>query len=176
MASGALALPRFLPAFAVGFIFVPLCRLALATIRREKLVNATAVYGMLRNVGGSIGIAVVTTLLAQRSQFHQATLVGHITPWDPETRAQLVKWAGHFAAQGSDTFTAQQRAVVMLYRDTVAQAQLLAYADDFWLLAVMFAVVPLFLPLMRRIRLQPPPKDAPAGERGTGAPVGEGAL
>ena len=172
----ALALPRFLQGFAVGFIFVPLSTLALATIRREKLVNATAVYGMLRNVGGSIGIAVVTTLLAQRSQFHQATLVGHITPWDPETRAQLLKWAGHFAAQGSDTFTAQQRAVVMLYRDTVAQAQLLAYADDFWLLAVMFAVVPLFLPLMRRIRLQPPPKDAPAGERVTGAPVEEGAL
>src|SRR5436309_1384964 len=149
----ALALPRFLQGFAVGFIFVPLSTLALATIRREKLVNATAVYGMLRNVGGSIGIAVVTTLLAQRSQFHQATLVGHITPWDPETRAQLVKWAGHFAAQGSDTFTAQQRAVVMLYRDTVAQARLLAYADDFWLLAVMFTAVPLILPFMRRVRL-----------------------
>jgi hypothetical protein len=43
----------------------------------------------------------------------------------------------------------------MLYRETVAQAQLLAYADDFWLLAVMFAVVPFFLPLMQRIRLQP---------------------
>src|SRR2546427_294969 len=122
------------------------------------------------------GFAVVTTLLAQRSQFHQATLVSHITPWDPETRAQLVKWAGYFATQGNDAFTAQQRAVVMLYRDTVAQAQLLAYADDFWLLAMMFAVVPLFLPLMRRIRLQPPPKDAPAGERVTGAPVEEGAL
>src|SRR5438445_152806 len=172
----ALAIPRFIQGFALGFVFVPLSTLTLATIRRDKLVNATAVYGMARNIGGSVGIAVVTTLLAQRSQFHQATLVGHITPWDPETRAQPVKWAGHFAAQGSDTFTAQQRAVVMLYRDTVAQAQLLAYADDFWLLAVMFAVVPLFLPLMRRIRLQPPPKDAPAGERVTGAPVEEGVL
>jgi len=63
----ALALPRFIQGFAVGFIFVPLSTLALATIRREKLVNATAVYGMLRNVGGSVGIAVATTLLAQRS-------------------------------------------------------------------------------------------------------------
>jgi len=172
----ALALPRFIQGFAAGFIFVPLSTLALATIRRDKLVNATAAYGMLRNVGGSIGIAVVTTLLAQRSQYHQATLVGHLTPWDPETRAQLVKWAAHFAAQGNDAFTAQQRAVVMLYRDTVAQAQLLAYADDFWLLAMMFAAVPLFLPLMRRIRLQPPPKDVPAGERVPGAPVEEGVL
>ena len=46
---------------------------------------------MLRNLGGSVGIAVVTTLLAQRSQFHQATLVSHITPWDPETHARLAR-------------------------------------------------------------------------------------
>jgi len=46
--------------------------------------------------------------------------------------------------------------MVMLYRETVNQAQLLAYADDFWLLAMMFAIVPIFLPLMRRIRLDPP--------------------
>jgi len=149
----ALALPRFIQGFAVGFIFVPLSTLTLATIRLDKLVNATAVYGMLRNVGGSVGIAVVTTLLAQRSQYHQSTLVSHVTVWDPETHARLAKWASHFASLGSDTFTAENRAIAMLYRETVAQAQLLAYADDFWLLAVMFAVVPLILPFMRRIRL-----------------------
>src|SRR3989475_7895809 len=65
----ALALPRFIQGFAVGFIFVPLSTLALATIRRDQLVNATAAYGMLRHLGGSIGIAVATTLLSQRSQF-----------------------------------------------------------------------------------------------------------
>jgi DHA2 family multidrug resistance protein len=149
----ALALPRFIQGFAVGFIFVPLSTLTLATIRLDKLVNATAVYGMLRNVGGSVGIAVVTTLLAQRSQYHQSTLVSHITVWDPETQARLAKWASHFTSLGSDAFTAENRAIAMLYRETVAQAQLLAYADDFWLLAVMFAVVPLILPFMRRIRL-----------------------
>ena len=87
----ALALPRFIQGFAVGFIFVPLSTLTLATIRRDKLVNATAVYGMMRNIGGSVGIAVVTTLLAQRSQFHQSTLVSHVTVWDPETRARLAQ-------------------------------------------------------------------------------------
>jgi MFS transporter, DHA2 family, multidrug resistance protein len=166
----ALALPRFIQGFAVGFIFVPLSTLALATIRRDKLVNATAAYGMLRNVGGSVGIAVVTTLLAQRSQYHQTTLVSHITPWDPETHARLARWASHFATLGSDTFTADRQALAMLYRETVTQAQLLAYADDFWLLALMFAAVPLLLPFMRRIRLQPAgairdaPKPAPAEE------------
>ncbi len=160
----SLALPRFIQGFAIGFIFVPLSTLTLATIRRDKLVNATAIYGMMRNVGGSVGIAVATTLLAQRSQFHQSTLVSHITLWDPETRARLARWVLHFAAQGSDTFTAEKQAMAMLYRETVNQAQLLAYADDFWLLAVMFAVVPIFLPLMRRIRLEPP-RDAEAKAR-----------
>jgi DHA2 family multidrug resistance protein len=173
----ALALPRFVQGFAVGFIFVPLSTLTLATIRRDKLVNATAVYGMLRNVGGSVGIAVVTTLLAQRSQFHQATLVGHVNVWNPETRARLEQWASHFVTQGGDVFTAERRAVAMLYRETVAQAQLLAYADDFWLLAVMFTLMPLFLPLMRRIRLErPTPAAAETTERAPVRPVEEGAV
>jgi MFS transporter, DHA2 family, multidrug resistance protein len=149
----ALALPRFIQGFAAGFIYVPLSTLTLATIRRDKLVNATAVYSMARNLGGSVGIAVATTLLAQRSQFHQTTLVSHITAWDPATRERLAQWASHFATRGSDTFTAERQAMAMLYRETVAQAQLLAYADDFWLLAVMFTAVPLILPFMRRIRL-----------------------
>jgi MFS transporter, DHA2 family, multidrug resistance protein len=171
----ALALPRFIQGFAVGFIFVPLSTLTLATIPRDKLVNATAVYGMLRNFGGSVGIAVVTTLLAQRSQVHQSTLVGHISPWDPQTHARLSRWTSHFATLGSDAFTAERQAIAMLYRETVAQAQLLAYADDFWLLAVMFAVVPLLLPLMRRIRLERSPARAPAAEPAPAA-VEEGTV
>jgi DHA2 family multidrug resistance protein len=170
-----LALPRFVQGFAVGFIFVPLSTLTLATIPRDKLVNATAIYGMARNVGGSVGIAVVTTLLAQRSQVHQATLVGHISVWDPQTQDRLTRWASHFAGLGSDAFTAQRQAVAMVYRETVAQAQLLAYADDFWLLAVMFAIVPLFLPLMRRIRLEPTLATRAAGERES-TRVEEGAV
>src|SRR5499427_4373628 len=169
----ALALPRFIQGFALGFVFVPLSTLTLATIRRDKLVNATAVYGMSRNIGGSVGIAVVTTLLAQRSQIHQTTLVSHITAWDPATRERLAQWASHFVARGSDAFTAERQAVVMLYRETVTQAQLLAYADDFWLLAVMFAAVPLVLPLMRRIRMEPSTAATAAATERAAARVAE---
>jgi DHA2 family multidrug resistance protein len=172
----ALALPRFIQGFALGFIFVPLSTLTLATVRRDKLVNATAAYNVLRNVGGSVGIALTTTLLVQRSQFHQATLVSHVTPWDPETQRRLIQWASYFASQGSDAFTAERRAVAMLYRETVTQAQVLAYADDFWLLALLFAAVPVLLPFMRRIRLEPasPASGPAAGARGQG--VEEGAA
>jgi MFS transporter, DHA2 family, multidrug resistance protein len=163
----SLTFPRVIQGFALGFIFVPLSTLTLATIRRDRLVNATSAYNVLRNLGGSVGIALATTLLAQRSQFHQLNLVSHVTAWDPETQARLARWTSHFLAQGSDPFTAQRRGLAMLYHDAVGQAQVMAYADDFWLLAVLFSIVPLFLPLMRRVRADPvAPREEAEGEGG----------
>jgi DHA2 family multidrug resistance protein len=169
----SLTLPRIVQGFALGFIFVPLSTLTLATIRRDKLVNATSAYNVLRNLGGSVGIALATTYLAQRSQFHQNNLVSHVTIWDPATQERLAQWTSHFLAQGADSFTAQRRAVAMLYHDVVGQAQVLAYADDFWLLAILFSIVPLFLPLMRRVHVEPPaPRADEAGRvRPLPAPV-----
>src|SRR6185503_9469566 len=114
--------------------------LTLATIRKDKLVNATSAYNVLRNLGGSVGIALATTLLAQRSQFHQQQIVSHVTVWDPATQDRLGRWTSHFLSQGSDQFTAQRQALSMLYHDAVSQAQVLAYSDDFWLLAILFSI------------------------------------
>src|SRR5947209_9098532 len=148
----SLAWPRFLQGFSMGFIFVPLQTLTLATIRLERLGNATAAYNMVRNVGGSIGVALATTLLVRRSQEHQTTLVSHLNVWDTETTARLKQWTEHFVSQGSDSYTAGRRALAMLYRGAVEQAQVMAYADDFWLLSlVSLAILPL-IPLMHRVR------------------------
>jgi DHA2 family multidrug resistance protein len=167
-----LTFPRVIQGFALGFIFVPLSTLTLATIRRDKLVNATSAYNVLRNLGGSVGIALATTFLAQRSQFHQQNLVSHVTIWAPETQARLARWTTHFLSQGSDAFTAQRQALAMLYQDAVGQAQVLAYADDFWLLAILFSIVPLFLPLMRRVRVDPaPPPEEEESEGGRVPPL-----
>jgi DHA2 family multidrug resistance protein len=150
----SLAWPRFLQGFSMGFIFVPLQTLALATVRMERLGNATAAYNVVRNVGGSVGVALATTLLARRSQQHQATLVAHITAWSTGTAARLREWTDHFVSQGNDSFTAGRRALAMLYRSAIGQAQVLAYVDDFWLLSlVFFAVLPL-IPFMRRVRTE----------------------
>jgi len=155
---------------------VPLSTLTLATVPRAKLPNATAVYSMCRNIGGSVGIAVVTTLLAHRSQVHQTMLTSHVTMWNPQTHERLTRWTSHFTTLGSDAFTAQRQAMTMLYRETVAQAQLLAYADDFWLLMLMFAAVPLFLPFMRRIRLAPVTASRAASTEQASAPAVEGSA
>jgi len=148
----SLAWPRFVQGFSMGFIFVPLQALTLATIRTEALGNATAAYNVARNIGGSVGVALVTTLLARRSQQHQVTLASHANVWNPEMTDRLREWTGHFVAQGADTYTAGRRALAMLYRETLAQAQILSYADDFWLLLLVYSSVLLLIPFMRRVR------------------------
>jgi MFS transporter, DHA2 family, multidrug resistance protein len=150
----SLAGPRFLQGFSQGFIFVPLQALALATIPTERLANSTAAYNVVRNIGGSMGIAVATTLLARRAQQHQVTLATHVNPWNPEVAARLTDWTNHFLAQGADSFTAGRRALAMLYRETLTQAQILSYADDLWLLLIAFCSVLLLTPFMSRVRTE----------------------
>src|SRR5262244_320411 len=150
----SLAWPRFLQGFAMGFIFPPLQTLTLATIRLERLGNATAAYNVVRNVGGSVGVALATTLLVRRSQEHQTTLVSHVNLWDADTARRLKEWTAHFVSQGADTFTAGRQALSMLYRRTMEQAQVLAYADDFWLISVLFVCIVPLIPLMHRVRAE----------------------
>ena len=150
----SLAWPRFLQGFAMGFVFPPLQTLALATISLDRLGNATAAYNVVRNVGGSVGVALATTLLARRSQGHQAALVAHVNPWDPETAQRLADFAEHFRSQGADAFTAGRQALAMVYRGTVDQAHVLAYIDDFWLIAFTFMALLPLIPFMRRVRTE----------------------
>jgi DHA2 family multidrug resistance protein len=165
-----LAWPRFVQGLGVGFIFVPLNAVALATIPRERMGNATALLNVVRNLGGGIGVAVVSTLLARRGQQHHSTLVAHINPFDPETTARLGAWTAHFATQGSDAHTAQRRAMVAVYHEVTLQAQLLAFADDFWMLFTLFCAAVALLPLLRRVRVHGTSTTA-QGREGEDAPA-----
>ena len=160
----SLVWPRFVQGFGMGFIFLPLTTLSISTIPKARLPNATAAFNLIRNMGGSIGVALTTTLLVRRSQYHQATLVSHVDAWDPETSAKLARWTEHFLTHGADVFTAKSRATAMMYRETVAQAQVLAYVDEFRLLSMIFFAMLALIPFMRRVRVERPPKEAP-GER-----------
>jgi DHA2 family multidrug resistance protein len=168
----ALAFPRFVQGFGQGFVFVPLQTLALSTVRMERLSNATSAFNVVRNFGGSMGIAIATSLLARRSQYHQATLAGHVNVFEADTRERLAHWAAHFRAQGADAFTAGRRAMAMLYHDTVGQAQTLAYVDTYLVLVVLFTGILFMLPWLRRVRLdQTGPRKAEGDGRVEGLPA-----
>jgi DHA2 family multidrug resistance protein len=146
-----LAWPRFVQGLGIGFIFVPLNAVALATIPREAMGNATALLNVVRNLGGGMGVALVSTILARRAQHHQSTLVAHVNPFDAETTERLSQWTHHFAAQGADSFTAQRRALATVYQEVTRQAQLLSFADDFEVLFFLFCSTLLLLPLLQRV-------------------------
>src|SRR5256714_3556815 len=76
-------LPSVLNGVAISFIFVPLTTATMGHLRREQIGNGTGIFNLMRNLGGSFGIALVSTLLVRRAQVHQANMVAHLTPFDP---------------------------------------------------------------------------------------------
>jgi DHA2 family multidrug resistance protein len=165
----SLALPRLVQGVGMGCIFVPLQMLAFASVPIRHLPNATALFSVVRNIGGSAGVAISTTLLTRRAQMHQSVLVANTNVWAPETTERLRTWTQHFQAQGADAVTAGQQAVAMLYRETQVQAQVLAFMDDFRLLAVMYAFLVFLIFFMHRTRTERAERAGAADERAVAA-------
>src|SRR4029077_4387486 len=82
--------PSVLNGIAISFIFVPLTTSTMGHLRQDQMGNASGIYNLMRNLGGSFGIALVGTFLDRRAQIHQALMVAHMTPYDTAYREQ---WA-----------------------------------------------------------------------------------
>ncbi len=85
----SIQLPNIVTGFALGFIFVPLTTTTMGTLPNEQVRNATGIYNLMRNVGGSVGIAAMTSFIASGSQRAQSTLVGHLTTSSPGYQQRL---------------------------------------------------------------------------------------
>ncbi len=143
--------PNIISGFAMGFIFVPLTTMALGTLKNEQMGNASGVFNLMRNTGGSVGIAAVTTLLARGAQIHQAMMVSHITPYDPALQDRLRQVGG--AVAGNPLAT--QQAYAGIYGVVVRQATLLSYIDIFRLLSFLCLLcIPATL-LFERVKKKP---------------------
>jgi MFS transporter, DHA2 family, multidrug resistance protein len=144
MASGTAVMARVVQSAGMAFLFVPMNTLAFAFVPKEKTNYATGLINLARNFGGSAGIAMVSTLLARRQQFHQYNLIGHLTPMDSTYNDMLNGTAQMLMSRGSDAVQATQRAQAVLYGMVQRQAMMKAFIDNFWLLGVTFlAVIPL---------------------------------
>ena len=134
---GSVALPNLINGFAGGLIFVPLTTMAMGRLRKEEIGNAAGIYNLMRNIGGSVGIASVTTFLVRNSQIHQNYLAANVTAGNPAAMEMLHGLQTKLYLGGADTYTAHQKALGMLYRILQQQASLLAYADNFRLLGYL---------------------------------------
>jgi DHA2 family multidrug resistance protein len=130
-------------------LFVPLMAVSMARIAKDRMGNATSIFNLMRNIGGSIGIAVMTTFLARREQVHQDHLVSNISTGSEATRQALQGMEFWFRSHGASGYDAGQKALGALYGMVQRQAAMLAFVEAFWLMAVVFV---LMLPLLLLLR------------------------
>ena len=143
--------PQIESGLAMGFVFVPLTVIATGTLSNEQIGNATGIFNLMRNVGGSFGIAAVTTMLARGAQSHQAAMVSHLTPYDSVFQQRLSEIVARMAPQ-SDLMTATHQAYGVIYQTLVRQATLLAYIDNFRLMAFLCLICMPAALLFKRVR------------------------
>lgn len=148
---GALVAPRCLLSLGVGMLFVPLNNAAYLYIDKAQINNATGLFNMLRNEGGSLGIAIGTVMIDRRTQFHHSRLAEGITPLNPAVDSTVNSFAmSRMVRDGLTAADAQIQGFNLLSREVYTQARLMAYLDVNWIYWVMaLSAIPLVL-LMKK--------------------------
>jgi len=142
--------PRIVLGFGLAMIFVPLTTVTLATIPRQEMGNATGMFNLLRNIGGSVGIAMAATMLARLEQFYQTTLAAHVTPYNPDWQMRFAGLKQTLIAKGVAITQADQTALGMMYGLVRRQAGALAFNRIFFIIGLAFLfIIPLLLLLKR---------------------------
>jgi DHA2 family multidrug resistance protein len=142
--------PQFLQGAGMALLFVPLTTVSMATIARERMGYATSMFNLMRNVGGSVGIAVTATLVQRQRQIIGATLGVHVSAYDPVTQSMFEQIRNGMIAAGSDVVTATQRTYIVLHGMLLQQASMVSFVMLFrWLGAIFLLMLPLVL-LMRK--------------------------
>ena len=137
---------------SVATLFVPLTTVSMDPIPRERMGYATSLFNLMRNVGGSIGIAVTGTLVARGQQTWGAILSANVTPYDPATQSMFNQMRAGFMAAGADAVTATNRAYAAIAGLVARHAAMVSFVHLFGLLGFIFiALLPLVL-LMKRPR------------------------
>ena len=157
--------PQVLQGVALNLMFIPLMAASMSHIAKEHMGNATSIFNLMRNIGGSFGIAAMTTFLARRSQLHQNHLVAHTTIYDQGTREILQGMQSWFRMRGTDPHSALQQSLGALYNFVQRQAAMLSFVESFWVLAVMLVAMIPFVALLRNPRTASRPSSVSEMQR-----------
>jgi len=125
----------------IGFLFVPITAAGYIGVPPEKGNSVSGIINFMRNIGGSIGTSLVTTLIVRRSQYHQQILVGHITPDTPAFRSALHSLSSDAAHSGLGATDARDQAIARFYSLVNRQAHALSYMDIFWILGALCSLM-----------------------------------
>ncbi len=144
----------------MSLLFVPLTTVSMDPIPRERMGNATSLFNLMRNIGGSIGIAVTGTMLSRNNQATTSVLGTNVTAYDPASQSMFTQMRGAFMAAGADVATATDRAYAAMFGLVQRQAAMVSFVGIFQLMGILFLLlVPLVL-LMQRPKRRPSPEAA----------------
>jgi DHA2 family multidrug resistance protein len=136
------ALSRILMGVGMGLVFVPLTTMAFSTIRKEEMGNATSIFNLIRNIAGSFGVAIMTTLLTRRAQFHQFRFTEHLNPFDAKYQMGMYKAMGVLGAKTGGTNT--MAANGLIYQRLIKESTLSSFTDAFYFGTIlMICIIPL---------------------------------
>ncbi|HIJ89126.1 MAG TPA: DHA2 family efflux MFS transporter permease subunit [Desulfuromonadales bacterium] len=142
--------PRIVLGFGLAMIFVPLTTVTLASISREEMGNATGMFSLLRNIGGSVGIAIAATLLTRYQQFYQTSLVANVNPYNPIWQMRFESLKQALVSKGIVASQADSKALGMMYGAVRQQAGALAFNRIFFIIGLAFLLVIPLLFLLKR--------------------------
>ncbi|MFO0590312.1 MAG: DHA2 family efflux MFS transporter permease subunit [Polyangiaceae bacterium] len=140
-----LQIPLVVRSIGTVLMFLPLQLSALGPLPKEEIAAGTGFYQLTRQLGGSVGVALLTALLDHRLKFHTAVLSEKLVANDPHTLERVNLLAGAMLARGADMLTARARALTILAGSVKQQALIMSFGDTFWATA---ALVFLSLPLV----------------------------
>ena len=142
-------LMRITQVIGLPFLFVPVSTMAFSSVPKEKSGKASALYSLMRNLGGSFGISLILTYLQRHEQIHQVRLAQNLGASDTIYQTALAKTTQAIAATGIPQLQAAHMATGRLYQTLIGQATILGYKDSFLLFSFILgalAIGALFLP------------------------------
>ena len=141
-----------------ALLIVPLTALAVSELKPADIPQGAALNNMMRQMGGSFGIALINTYIAHRAATNRNTLITHVTDTDPYTRSRLSTLTNGFMSHGATLLQAAKQALGALEATVVRQTFLLSYMNAFMLLAILNAIcIPLVLITIKKKKKQVSP-------------------
>jgi DHA2 family multidrug resistance protein len=144
--------PQFIQGLALSALFVPLTTISMDPIPRERMGNATSLFNLMRNLGGSIGIATTGSLLARKQQEYFNVFGSHVDPYSAAAQNAIESARLGFIAQGADAATAMQRAYASVAGMVQQQAAMVSFVHLFRMLGIIFLLLVPLVMLMQRPR------------------------
>jgi DHA2 family multidrug resistance protein len=147
-------IPLLIRGVGMALLFVPLTTLAMADLKGPEIGQGSGLNNMMRQLGGSFGIAALTTIIHIRQGFHRSTLIEHINPYNPAFTERLHQYTQAFIARGKSVIDATHMAYGAIEGTVIRQTMLLTYDDAYWIsgLVMLFSIPLLYLQPFKKLK------------------------